>query len=199
METLKKRIILLRHEERPSDPGFETHLTRHGLNRSKTIPSRLQDTNNVPSLIYSSPFLRCLETIQSVYQSTKADICVENALSEWFLPTEPEDVKRIRALTDNEIEFYNVQEQYNSITKITDIPASETQTQLRLRVKTFLQSLLEKNNDSKNISDVDDSSKKILIVSHQSIIEEILQELNCLDYPELEMGCLIQVSPFKIF
>ena len=58
------RIIILRHAKRYGSPLFETSLTPEGLQQAKKLVGQLEKIGI--DEIYSSPFLRVLQTIYPI-------------------------------------------------------------------------------------------------------------------------------------
>jgi phosphohistidine phosphatase SixA len=78
------KIILLRHEERDlKKPFFFTSLTKKGIYNSNTI---ILNKLNILEIhkIYSSPFLRCIQTIQPYCSINNREINIENSLYEFM-------------------------------------------------------------------------------------------------------------------
>lgn len=193
METLRDKILLLRHEQRPDDPSFDTLLTGEGVARSRSIPTKLSSYTDKLSVIYSSPFLRCLETVQPVLEkSLSVPLNPENCLSEWFVSSDQEKgVKGLRELTKEEANLYQVNTSYKSLLTPDQVPMEESIPQLDSRVHLFLDHLAESYQNS-------DSNTTILIVTHQSIIESILKYFKLTFQDEIEMGCLLGLSPLQL-
>ena len=70
------KIILLRHEERNFDIGFNSNLTEIGVLNSYNLVSKL--IIEKIDIIFASPFIRVLQTIQPYCSSTDKKVNVEN-------------------------------------------------------------------------------------------------------------------------
>ena len=173
MDKIIHKLILLRHEQRPTNPGFETNLTEVGKNNSGSIPDTLIRQGKLPEIIYSSPFLRCLQTVQPLMDHlSDVKIRTENCLSEWFQPEDNRtDIARLRQLTEKEQQEYSVDKNYQSVIKVTDLPDNEVMYDLTHRVNLFIDYLVTTYGDNQSV-------KNILVVTHQSVIESILERFN---------------------
>ena len=68
-------LYLLRHEERPDDPSFLTELTENGKQRANTSLKQKLDFTDFTT-IYSSSFIRVLQTIQPYLKLTNKKVCM---------------------------------------------------------------------------------------------------------------------------
>lgn len=174
-------VYLLRHEERDIDnPLFESPLTSHGEDHALALVNILQDKNI--NRIYSSPFLRTVQTIYPYCNHTQQKICIEHALYEsmdsvlfnkkncaftWsHLPTKYQSI---------------VNTEYKS--KCGVVPLYETFDEVCQRVQPFVDILSEEHID-----------QNILCVTHLTVIHAIMQ---CLDQKKenhmIHMGDVVQV------
>ena len=74
------KIYILRHEDRTQDCSFFSPLTSLGLNNAVNLINYL-DTCNI-NIIFSSPFIRTLQTIKPYIDTKKCIINIEYGLSE---------------------------------------------------------------------------------------------------------------------
>ena len=156
------KIILLRHEQRDSDPSFNIHLNNNGMNNRKEILSSLKKHNIDIDVIISSPFLRCLDTVLPICDYFNINICVDYALSEFFDNTFKGD-KIPRNFNKNEIETYPFESTYISSLELSDFKENYDWESLQLRLSNLLTYIREKYSD-----------KTILIVTHMTIINALL-------------------------
>ena len=77
------KLYILRHEDRTQDCSFFSPLTLVGLNNSKKLAEHLKKENI--NLIFSSPFIRTLQTVQPYVKETKISINLEYSLSEYIM------------------------------------------------------------------------------------------------------------------
>ena len=183
------KIILLRHEERDKDPSFDVHLNANGLIKRNTILSRLKENNIEVDLIFSSPFLRCLETVLPICNSYHKDINVDYSLSEFF-DIEYFGDKKPRYFTLNELDSYPVNLTYLSTLPLPEFKDNYDWDSLQSRLKIFLTNIKERY-----------PNKVILIVSHLSVINALLNLNNISRTMEepLGMGKMTHIDNFKTF
>ena len=183
------KIILLRHEERDKDPSFHVHLNKNGLIKRNTILSRLKENNIEIDLIFSSPFLRCLDTVLPVCDYYHKDINVDYSLSEFFDVDYLGD-KKPRNFTKDELELYPINLNYLSSLPLDKFKDTYDWDSLQSRLKNFTVYLKEKY-----------PNKIILIVAHLSVINAILNVNNVSRTIEdpLEMGKMTYIDNFKTF
>ena len=186
MNKIVDNIILLRHEERGLNPEFNSHLTDLGLTRRHDIINRLNKMGYRITTIYSSPYLRCLQTILPLSEKLQLKVNVEYSLAEWFNQNDAVGRNTVpRSLTSNETITYRAKPSYQSLIKNTDIVEHETEIQLKNRISRFMEYLNDKETDNNGV---------ILITGHLSILNEICNYLGY--HRDLEdhfiMGSLIK-------
>lgn len=190
-------LYLLRHEERDlSSPLYFEPLTQNGLQNSQLLKNKLNKLGITQ--IYSSPFLRTLQTIEPYINQP-----FQHKKLQGFLLDPPQKIKIEYALYEyisknifNENNFLNsppniwinkfkIDEQYKSHLNKYSLKYPENIYKLKSRIKYFLRHILEKY---KNTNEV------ILFVTHQQIIHSILEIIN-LPIPQngIPMGALIRV------
>ncbi len=160
------KIILLRHEDRENYPGFYSNLTDKGFNNSIKLVKKLKKYNI--DVIYSSPYIRTLQTIYPYSIFYKKKINVEFAISEYrhnpyfLIENFIYDISDIA--DENLVSIIN--KNYSSLYKIKDFNyiLLEMEYDLESRVKFFFNKII-KNKKNKN--------KTILIVSHKGVINMI--------------------------
>lgn len=161
------KLYILRHEDRTQDCSFFAPLTKNGLINSEKI-SELLLTKKI-DIIYSSPFIRTLQTILPYLDKSNKKVNIEYSLSE----INHQDIITKKAygiyLPEYIAENYNYDNDYTSLIKPTDITYPETFKHVDKRVKKFLKELF---------SSYYSTDKIILLVSHQSICSSILQIVN---------------------
>lgn len=160
------KIILLRHEDREDYPGFYSNLTEKGFNNSIKLIKKLNKLDI--DIIYSSPYLRTLQTIYPFAVYSKKKVNVEFALSEYR--HNPYFIIENQVYDLSDIEDENllsiVNKRYNSVFKIEDFNyiLLEFEYNLEERIKIFMDKLI---NNKKY------KSKTILLVSHKGVINMI--------------------------
>ena len=189
MDKIVKNIYLLRHEQRTDDPGFDTCLTEQGLLNSKCILGKLNKIDFIPTKIYVSPYIRCLQTAQDICDRLDIKLMTENSLAEWFNPKDTVDrITTPRKLRYGEMDKYNVDPYYISFLNLEQFQEHESWASCINRTKEFLNFLEKKHGHCKN--------EKILIISHLSVINAICVNSGHLrDSEELfEMGKLVKLQ-----
>lgn len=161
------KIYILRHEDRTQDCSFFAPLTKSGLENSiNLIP--ILDKLKI-KIIYSSPFIRTLQTIYPFSKEHDIKINIEYGLSE----IHNEDIIPKKAvgisLPEYLAESFNYNPEYKTIINPTDIVFPERDKQLIIRIKRVLRRIIEENQQYDN---------DIIIVSHQSICSSILKIVN---------------------
>ena len=170
------RIILLRHESRYEDPTLLTELTPEGKNRSIKL---VESLSKYPiDSIYSSPFIRTLQTIDPFSRHINKMIKVENGLYEYMVEGvfKPNNYYKL----DDKIYSTIIQDDFNidgEYSSLVCAPGQEFETEVDLvtRVDKMLNKLVGKKRD-----------KTILLVSHMSTINAIIRRYvpdHDLDYP----------------
>ena len=168
-------IYCLRHEERPDDPRYFTTLTEQGLQRAHQLCDTLPHVTH----IYSSPFVRCLQTIRPYCLHRHLRVCREFSLYE---RTEDPRFTPTNYLVDEVPSAYTtmVEPEYTSFLVPGDVRHNETPAQVQERAQRFLEHLQGTHGEH----DV------VLLVSHLSVINALL---NREDAAPLAMGQLVQM------
>jgi len=156
------KIILLRHEERENNIGFYSNLTEDGIINSCLLPKKLKKYNI--DIIFSSPFVRTLQTIYLYSEENNKKVNVEYGLyeylhnpffllSKWYYS--------INELNDKSL-LTIINTNYNSIVNKDDFFVLENELSLERRIVKFF-----------NYLKCNHYNKTILIVSHMGIINKI--------------------------
>ena len=157
------RVILLRHEERGIDVGFYSNLTEHGIiNACNSLPDKLHALKI--DTIFSSPFIRTLQTIYPYANLYNKHINIEYGLYEylhnpyfllgkWYYTIDNINDADLRSIIN-----YN----YESVIKKNDFSVLEDEEDLEKRVKKFFEYL------KRNFY-----NKTVLIVTHKGVINKI--------------------------
>ena len=157
------KLFLLRHEKRPlNDPGFFTKLTHQGLDDTKKITEELKDKNI--QIIFCSPFLRTIQTIQDFSINNNLMINIENSLYESSQGINFTNVSNysFEDLNNDEYCLKNINYNYQGYLKIDDSSLPDTFEKVEKRIDNFINFLIEKYSN-KDIN--------ILICSHQYILQ----------------------------
>tara|TARA_B100001123_G_C15035393_1_gene917144 strand:+ start:59 stop:670 length:612 start_codon:yes stop_codon:yes gene_type:complete len=158
------KIFILRHEDRTQDATFFSPLTSTGLERSELLVDVLK--KHKINKIYSSPFIRTLQTINPYCSKYDLKVNLEYSLSEIQHPLIiPEKSYQVRLPTYMANSF-NCNEKYKSLLDPLEHVYPEDENNVSKRVRKFLNTLfnnkLERNDN-------------ILIVTHQVVCNEILK------------------------
>jgi len=161
------KIYILRHEERPSDCSFFVPLTKNGLINSKNLIECLKKENI--NLIYSSPFIRTLQTINPYSENSKLKINIEYGLGE----IQHEKIMTKNGanleLPDYLLDIFNYNCSYKTIIQNKDIKYPETEEDVNNRFKKILKQIILENYN-KNIN--------ILLVTHRTLCNYALKLVN---------------------
>jgi len=161
------RIILLRHEEREFDIAFYSELTENGIIKTLELPKKIKELNkkfNKIDIIYSSPFIRTLQTVYTISKKNNKAVNIEYGLYEYlhnpyFLLNnyfyEKCDIKD-RDLLDI------INNEYKSVVEYSDFIILEDELCLSKRITKFFNKIQDIHKD-----------KTILIVSHKGVINKI--------------------------
>ena len=161
------KIYILRHEDRTQDCSFFAPLTSLGLDNSDKLIEDLVKCDI--NLIYSSPFIRTLQTINPFSKNKKIKVNLEYGLSE----IHHEDIipkKAIGILIPEYLaNYYNYNCSYKSVIKHTKIKYPEKYNDVVNRIKIFLKYLIKKFYNT---------NLNILLVTHQSLCCATLEIIN---------------------
>ena len=144
MKKKRPTVLLIRHGHRTCEPHFDTHLTEQGDTQAKELTTFL--TSHKIARIYSSPYLRCLETAHPLSEALQQGIYVDYRLCECFIEDEAWRYPSPRRLTLEEVGQYHVVH-----TQYEDIPQIETWPQLQRRTTAFLDYCMETHTPDETI------------------------------------------------
>jgi len=162
------KIFILRHEDRTQDATFFSPLTVKGHTKANQLAHTLKDLKI--NKIYSSPFIRTLQTINPYIELLKnknknLKINIDYSLSEiqhpHIIPPKSYQITIPEYIAKN----FNYNEKYNSIIEPTDFDYPENESCVKKRVKKFIMKLIDEYL-SKDVN--------ILIVTHQIVCNTIL-------------------------
>lgn len=161
------KIYILRHEERTEDCTFFAPLTEQGLINSKKLVKILNE-NNI-NMIYSSPFIRTLQTIYPYSKSTNQLINLEYGLSEIhhsdIIPPKSHGI----ILPEYLAKKYKYNPDYISLIKSIEIKYPETIDDCEYRLKRIIANIITKYYKC---------DLNILIVTHQTQCKTMLKIIN---------------------
>tara|TARA_B100001250_G_C19671856_1_gene731836 strand:+ start:248 stop:805 length:558 start_codon:yes stop_codon:yes gene_type:complete len=175
------KIYVLRHEERPNNPGFLTELTEFG--KHKAMFSLKNTLKNISfTHVFSSPFLRVLQTI-APYVENNHYVNIEYGLAEGlhdpvFTSEDDFSIKETPCHLSN----------YESVVDINNYKYYENDDVIRNRVKTFYDDLIKNHKNENHV---------ILLACHKCICNVLLENMTGLYHDmddSYDMGKLTTVD-----
>lgn len=161
------KIYILRHEDRTIDCSFFSPLTELGLKNSTELVLELDKLNI--NEIYSSPFIRTLQTIKPYIIKNKKKVNIEYGLSEIhnidIIPKRSVGIKLPEYISKS----FNYKCDYTSMISYTDIKYPEEYSDVVIRIKKILYNLINKYKNT---------DTNILLVTHQSLCCAVLEIIN---------------------
>ena len=158
------KIYILRHEDRTQDATLFSPLTKNGLDRSLKLAEVLKKKD--VDVIFSSPYIRTLQTVYPFAKERNKKINLEYSLSEIQHPHLIPEKSYTVSLPSYIAESFNYNENYTSILEPEDHKYPEDQKNVSLRIKKFLNKIMTEYLTTK---------KNILIVTHQAVCNSILK------------------------
>ena len=159
------RIYILRHEDRTMDATFFSPLTQDGLDNSVKLIESLEKCKI--DYIYSSPFIRTLQTIYPYSKKYNVKINAEHSLSEiqhpHIIPVKSYQINLPQYIADQ----FNCNSNYISYLDPHNHNYPEDEKSVSSRVKSFLSKIIREHLNTKH---------NILIVSHQIVCNCILKK-----------------------
>jgi broad specificity phosphatase PhoE len=161
------KIFILRHEDRTQDASFFSPLTKNGLENSKKLIEKFEDLGI--NYVYSSPYIRTLQTIYPYVKSKDKQIRLEYALSEINDPHLIPKNAHGTFLPEYLAQSFLYDENYKCVIQPNELKYPEIEKDVLTRVKNFLKILIT------NHYKTDD---RVLLVTHQVICNNILKLIN---------------------
>jgi len=162
------KIYILRHEDRTQDCSFFSPLTELGLENSIKLINKLKECKI--NKIYSSPFIRTLQTIYPYLKEMNMKHNIEYGLEE----INHEDIIAPKNAGINLPQYlgeaFNYNPEYKSFIKSTDIVYPEKVCHVEKRIKRFLRHIITEN--------AMETELNILLVTHQCVCTSILKIAN---------------------
>ncbi len=161
------KIYILRHEDRTQDCSFFAPLTKKGLDNANRLAQQMSKSNI--SIIYSSPFIRTLQTIFPYVKEKDLKINLEYGLAELH----NEDIIPKKAvgisLPEYLAECFSYNPEYRTIIKPTEIVYPESTKDVCVRTMRVLRKIIE---------EYAKTDAQIILVTHQTVCNEILKIIN---------------------
>jgi len=161
------KIFILRHEDRTQDASFYAPLTKNGLEKSKKLINKLEELNI--NHVYSSPYIRTLQTVYPYVKIHDKKIKLEYSLSEINdLQLIPKNAYGAY-LPEYLAESFLYDENYKSFMQPSELKYPENEKDVICRTKNFLKNVITNHYKS------DD---RVLLVTHQVVCNNILNLIN---------------------
>jgi broad specificity phosphatase PhoE len=161
------KIFILRHEDRTQDASFFAPLTKNGLENSKKILDKCEDLQITH--VYSSPYIRTLQTIYPYIKSKDKRVRLEYSLSEINNPHLIPENAHGAYLPEYIAQSFLYDENYKSVIQPNELKYPENEKDVLTRIKNFFKILIT------NHYKTDD---RILLVTHQVVCNNILNLVN---------------------
>ena len=160
------KLYILRHEDRTMDLTFFSPLTKNGLEKSVELINKLE--NEKINCIYSSPYIRTLQTIYPYSKKYNLQPKLDYSISEMYQEDNIPKKSYQVTLPEYIAESFNYDKDYKSLSMPSDIEFPEDIRKFNIRVKNFIKSIIRNNYNTQN---------NILLVTHQGVIDIILRSL----------------------
>ena len=158
------KIYILRHEDRTMDGTFFSPLTKDGLDNSIKLIKILNECKI--NIIYSSPFIRTLQTVLPYSKSRNIKINLEHSLSEiqhpHLIPVKSYQINLPLYIAEQ----FNYNPNYTSYLDPSNHEYPENEKCVGNRVKKFI---------SKLVSEKIEKDETILLVTHQIVCNCLLK------------------------
>jgi broad specificity phosphatase PhoE len=160
------KIIIIRHGKRFDSPVYFTPLTAEGLYQADEVVDVLKSYDI--DIIYSSPFLRVLQTVYPFCVETDKSVRVENAFYESMDSAEFTYSNCHHNITELKTSYPYILDvidcNYKSRVAVSNISYTEEYNDIKNRVFPFIYSLCKEYKKT---------DKTILIVTHQTIVNTV--------------------------
>jgi len=163
------KLFLIRHCERDMSPLYKSSLTKKGKNDALNLCINL-NKNNIKK-IYTSPYLRCIQTIHEYCKLFNVELNVENGVSETNLMLIEDEIQSVL----DEFNICNLK--YKSKVSIDTLNNTNNDIHdIIKRVGNLIMEIIEDNKDYNN---------NILICTHSTIINVILYLFDIISYRDV--------------
>ncbi len=160
------KLYILRHEDRTMDLTFFSPLTKKGLEKSVDLINYLEKEKI--NTIYSSPYIRTLQTIYPFSKKYNLKSKIDYSLTELYQEDNIPKKSYQITLPEYLAESFSYDEEYKSSLMPSDIKFPENIKSFNERIKSFLKTLIRNNYSSQ---------KNIVLVTHQGVIDIIMRIL----------------------
>ena len=160
------KLYILRHEDRTMDLTFFSPLTKNGLEKSNELINYLEKEKI--DTVFSSPYIRTLQTIYPYSRKHNLKPKLDYSLGELYQEDNIPKKSYQITLPEYIAESFNYDEEYKSTMMPNDVQFPENIKFFNKRIKTLLKSIIKNNYNT---------DKKILLVTHQGVIDIIIRML----------------------
>jgi broad specificity phosphatase PhoE len=169
------KIYIIRHEDRTQDATMFSPLTEEGIDNSSNLIDIISSLN--VNILYSSPFIRTLQTIFPYSKKKNIKINIDYGISELqhpdLIPPNSYKVYLPKYIANQ----FNYNDNYTSSMQPIDYQYPECSIELTKRIKKFLKKIITNNQNHSNI---------ILISTHQGVCNTILKIIEKTDTTKLK-------------
>jgi broad specificity phosphatase PhoE len=188
-------LYLQRHQIREDGLGADIKLTKDGLKNAKTITLKKLVDEKI-DIIYSSPFLRTLQTVSPYAKKTEKVIKIENGFIDILLKKHFKKGDKLYADSKmrNNHNIYKIKQE-NSIVSTEDMGKriNEDKDDLNERIEYIMPLFMKK------IKKYIENGKNVVIVSHCGVILEIMRFFDIPTFTKfVKMGDLIKIDKKKL-
>ena len=160
------KLYVLRHEDRTMDLTFFSPLTKNGLDNSiELIKYLVKEKINI---VYSSPYIRTLQTIYPYCKKYNIKQNLDYSLTELYQEENIPKKSYQITLPEYIAESFNFNNEYVSSILPLDVNFPENVKDFNKRIKNLLKNIIKDNYKSNNL---------ILLVTHQGVIDLILHTI----------------------
>jgi broad specificity phosphatase PhoE len=160
------KLYVLRHEDRTMDLTFFSPLTKNGLDNSIELIKYLEKEKI--NIVYSSPYIRTLQTIYPYCKKYNIKQNLDYSLTELYQEENIPKKSYQITLPEYIAESFNFNNEYVSSILPLEINFPENVKDFNKRIKDLLKNIIKDNYKSNN---------SILLVTHQGVIDLILHTI----------------------
>jgi len=160
------KIYFLRHEERYKAMTFFTPLSKQGKKNALILGTVLKTLNLTK--IYSSPFLRTLQTIEPYLAISEITVNLEDSIRESNISRMIPETEKYLTLPEELNSQFKINKEYESFLDIKKVKYPEKNKDIIERFNNFLFNLI------KNYSNTEEN---ILIVAHAGLINNFINKI----------------------
>jgi 2,3-bisphosphoglycerate-dependent phosphoglycerate mutase len=172
------KIYILRHEKRYPSTDFDTNLNEDGKKDAEFLKYSLE--NLKLDIIYCSPYKRIIQTIEPYLKSSGKKVRIDNSIYESLMRNTNHNNLRDSKIDNLYGEEYHDKD-YTSFLNVSSLKLGETYHDMIERTSNFIKNI---------INLYQNTNKKILIVSHMTTINSLL---NRDPYDHYQQGKVIKI------